>query len=460
MLKANTEICVHFIGIGGIGMSGIAEVLLSLGYKVSGSDASESGNVIKLKKLGAKISIGHKAENVIGSTVLVYSSAINDSNPEIVYAKDNNIPIMRRAEMLAELMRLKLGLAIAGTHGKTTTTSFLATIIQESHLDPTYIIGGIVKNLNGHAKVGKGQYLVAEADESDGSFLMLNPIMSVITNIDNDHLDFYGSEAAIEEAFLEFANKVPFYGCTALNKEDPKLKMMMAKMRKPYLTFGFEEEGFVADYEARDIKFEKTESSFDLYVAGKKSCRIQINLPGRHNILNALGAIALAHKLGIDLVLISESIKKFDGVGRRFQKLYEDEQVSIFDDYGHHPTEIRETVKAALEVSSGKPVYVIFEPHRYTRTRDCWEQFLHCFNGVQHVFIAPIYAASEKEMLGINSQALVSDLNRLHPMLATSLSDSAEIGELIKDLKQKNGIVITMGAGSIGRVIREVLGVS
>lgn len=460
MIKTNSDICVHFIGIGGIGMSGIAEVLLSLGYKVSGSDASESGNVVKLKNMGAKIAIGHRAENVEGSTVVVYSSAITDSNPEMVYAKDNSIPIMRRAEMLAELMRLKLGLAIAGTHGKTTTTSFLATILQESHLDPTYIIGGIVKNLNGHAKVGQGQYLVAEADESDGSFLLLNPIMSVITNIDNDHLDFYGSEEAIEEAFLEFANKVPFYGCTALNKEDAKLKEMINKMRKPYLTFGFEEEGFVADYEARDIEFKRDETSFDLYLEGKKACQVKIHMPGKHNILNALGAIALSHKMGIDLALICESIKKFDGVGRRFQKLYESKSCSVYDDYGHHPTEIRETLKAALEVSEGKPLHVIFEPHRFTRTRDCWEQFLHCFNGAHRVYIAPVYAASEKEISGINSKNLVTDINRLHPSLAVELKEVSEIKTIVDDLKKKDCMVISMGAGSIGRIIREALEIS
>jgi UDP-N-acetylmuramate--alanine ligase len=459
MLKTKSNILVHFVGIGGIGMSGIAEVLLSLGYKVSGSDVSDSPNIEKLKKLGAQVFIGHNGSNCLDATVMVYSSAINESNPEIRYAKKNNIPLMRRAEMLAELMRLKHGLAVAGTHGKTTTTSFLATILQESDFDPTYIIGGVVKNLDGHAKVGEGKYLVAEADESDGSFLLLNPIMSIITNIDNDHLDHYGSEEKLEEAFLEFANSVPFYGHCFLNYDDPKIKKLITKMRKPFVTFGMSEDetSEPPNYWAQNVSHSELSSSFELYLDGEKVCQMTVPLPGDHNILNALGAIAMTHQMGLDLKLIQRSIKKFDGVGRRFQKLFDNKKMKVVDDYGHHPTEIRETVKTALSVAQGQDVIVVFEPHRYTRTRDCWKDFLHCFNGIKKLYVAPIYAASEKSLPGISTQGLVADINRLHPNLSVEISDMHELGGILKKYAKKDCYVLTMGAGSIGRVVRDVV---
>lgn len=459
MLKNKSNILVHFIGIGGIGMSGIAEVLLSLGYRVSGSDVSDSANVQKLRKLGAKVAVGHSEENCHEATVMVYSSAINETNPEMKYAKENNIPLMRRAEMLAELMRLKHGLAVAGTHGKTTTTSFLATILQESDFDPTYIIGGVVKNLDGHAKVGEGKYLVAEADESDGSFLLLSPIMSIITNIDNDHLDHYGSEQALEEAFLEFANSVPFYGHCFLNQDDPKIRELMKKMRKPFVTFGMstDELNGKPDYWAKNIHHSESTSQFDLYVDDQKACQMTVPLPGDHNILNALGAIAMTHQMGLDIELIKRSIQKFDGVGRRFQKLFDNKKMKVVDDYGHHPTEIRETVKTALSVAKGQDVFVVFEPHRFTRTRDCWKDFLHCFNGINKLYVAPIYAASEKALPGITTQGLVADINRLHPDLSVEISNTEEISEILKRYEKQDCYVLTMGAGSIGRVVREVV---
>lgn len=294
------DISVHFIGIGGIGMSGIAEILLSLGYKVTGSDISESANVVRLRELGAKVFIGHKRENITDeTTVVVYSSAVNDSNPEMQQARENQIPIMRRAEMLAELMRLKRGIAIGGTHGKTTTTSFLATILQASNYEPTYIIGGIVSNLAGHAKVGSGEYLVAEADESDGSFLMLNPIMSVVTNIDLDHMDHYGSEDNLMASFEEFINKVPFYGLSSLNADDSRLMSLVPAIKKPVVTFGIKNK---ADYQATDIKMDGLSSEFDLIVGPENLGRIKINLPGKHNILNALVQFQLHIKWEYQLI--------------------------------------------------------------------------------------------------------------------------------------------------------------
>lgn len=319
MIVAGSGVRVHFIGIGGIGMSGIAEILLTLGYEVSGSDCSDSSTTHKLQSLGAKIFIGHTGTNVDDATVVIYSSAIKHSNPEIVSAKENNIPLMRRAEMLAELMRLKKGIAIAGTHGKTTTTSLLATILQESQYDPTYIIGGIVDNLNGHAKVGKGEFLIAEADESDGSFLMLNPIMSVITNIDNDHLDHYGSEEELHGAFVEFANRVPFYGLCSLNFHDEKTKKLIKKMRKPWVTFGISDIEEGADFEAKNIRYKGTTVRFDIYHKGEFGSEIVLAIPGEHNVLNALGAISIAYNMGLTFDEISTSIAKFNGVGRRFK---------------------------------------------------------------------------------------------------------------------------------------------
>jgi UDP-N-acetylmuramate--alanine ligase len=326
VFQTNLKIKIHFIGIGGIGMSGIAEVLISLGYKISGSDTSDSANVKKLQKLGAEVFIGHSATNIKDATVVVYSSAVVESNPEVIEAKKNSIPVIRRAEMLAEIMRLKYGLAVAGTHGKTTTTSFLATILEECKLDPTYIIGGIVKNLNGHAKVGKGEFLAVEADESDGSFLLLNPVMSVITNIDNDHMDHYKTEENLVNAFIEFANKVPFYGVVALNAHDEKLMSIKSQLKSPSVTFGIETE---SDFCAKNISYEHFQTSFDLYYKNNKESRFTINIPGRHNILNCLGATALAYHAGLSFFDIAKAAQKLEGVGRRFQLLFKEKTFEV-----------------------------------------------------------------------------------------------------------------------------------
>jgi UDP-N-acetylmuramate--alanine ligase len=453
MFTANINTKLHFIGIGGIGMSGIAEVLLSMGYKVSGSDIAESANVARLREKGAEIFIGHCEENIKDATVVIYSSAVNFENPEMKKAKENHLPIMRRAEMLAELMRLKYGLAIAGTHGKTTTTSFLATILQNSDYDPTYIIGGIVKNLDGHAKVGKGNFLVAEADESDGSFLLLSPIMSVVTNIDMDHMDHYGSEQNLLDSFEEFMNKVPFYGVCALNIHDERLMNLTKNIKKPFVTFGIGDILKEAiDYEARNLKIAPESSTFDLYYQGDKKTEVTINLPGKHNVLNALGAIALAHKMGIDFDLIAKSVNKFESVGRRFQVLYKSDEVEIIDDYGHHPTEIAVTLETLKETRDNK-IIAIFEPHRYTRTRDCWNDFLHCFNSADKLYLSPIYPASEQPIHGIESDRLVNDINGLHPNFAHYLESLEDLDKVIKD--NPGATIATLGAGSIGRVIRE-----
>ncbi|WP_412473975.1 UDP-N-acetylmuramate--L-alanine ligase [Halobacteriovorax sp. YZS-1-1] len=443
------DISVHFIGIGGIGMSGIAEILLSLGYKVTGSDISDLANVVRLRELGAHVYIGHNRENITDeTTVVVYSSAVNDTNPEMQQARENQVPIMRRAEMLAELMRLKRGIAIGGTHGKTTTTSFLATILQASNYEPTYIIGGIVSNLAGHAKVGTGEYLVAEADESDGSFLMLNPIMSVVTNIDLDHMDHYGSEDILMASFEEFINKVPFYGLSSLNADDDRLMSLVPFIKKPIVTFGIKNE---ADYQATNITMDGLSSEFDLIVGPENLGRIKINLPGKHNILNALGAISIAHKMGVPVEMIQSSIRSFENVGRRFQLLYKNDKIEILDDYGHHPTEISSTLGTLKEIRDHKKI-AIFEPHRFSRTKDCWNEFLHCFNDVDELYMCPIYPASEEPIAGITSERLVEDINRLHPGLAKNI-ELKDLDSIIKS--NEKATIMTLGAGSIGRVIRE-----
>jgi UDP-N-acetylmuramate--alanine ligase len=447
---------IHFIGIGGIGMSGIAEVLLSLGYTISGSDVAESPNVKKLRDLGIEIFIGHKTENVKEATVVVYSSAVVESNPEVVEAKVKGISVIRRAEMLAEIMRLKYGLAVAGTHGKTTTTSFLATILEESKLDPTYIIGGIVKNLNGHAKVGKGEFLVAEADESDGSFLLLTPVMSVITNIDNDHMDHYKTEDNLFHAFVEFANKVPFYGVVALNAHDEKLMLLKNEMKRPAVTFGIDVD---ADFKASNIEYGHFETSFDVYYKNKMQTRFTINLPGRHNILNCLGATALAYHAGLSFEQIKTAVLKFGGVGRRFQLLFKENSFEVVDDYGHHPTEISSTLRIVKDTRADFKKIVIFEPHRFTRTRDCWTQFLHCFNDADELYLLPIYAASEQPIDGISTERLIEDINRMHPGFANKLDSINDLEKLILSKKAEKTIVVTLGAGSIGKAARKWAGI-
>lgn len=446
---------VHFVGIGGIGMSGIAEILLALGYKVSGSDSNDSANVSKLKKLGAEIYIGHHQDNLKEVTVVVHTSAVKELNPEIKKAREMNIPIIKRAEMLAELMRLKYGLAVAGTHGKTTTTSFLATILKECEMDPTYIIGGVVKNLDGHAKVGQSDYLVAEADESDGSFLLLTPVMSVITNIDNDHMDHYGNEENLLNAFRDFSNKVPFYGVVALNAHDEKSISIRGEIKRPTVTFGIEIE---CDFEARNIFFGNFETTFDLYYKGEKQEVFKINLPGRHNVLNALGATALAFHMGLSFKNIAKAILNLNGVGRRFQLLFQEGSFELVDDYGHHPTEIASTLKIVKDTRKDAKKIVIFEPHRFTRTKDCWNQFLHCFNDADELYLLPIYPASEAPIEGISSDRLIEDINKLHPGFAKKIASIEALGETIAALKDQNTIIVSLGAGAVGKASRKWAG--
>jgi len=455
MFGINKDLKVHFIGIGGIGMSGIAEVLLNLGYKVSGSDVNEGTAVLKLKEMGADVFIGHARENIKDVQFIVYSSAINEENPEYAKAKELNIPIIKRAEMLAEIMRLKYGVAIAGSHGKTTTTSFMATILNKLNFKPTYIIGGVVKNLGGHASMGSGELLIAEADESDGSFLYLNPIMSVITNIDNDHLDYYGTIENLQKAFVEFANKIPFYGKLAINAHDKTSCEMISKLKRPYLTFGVEGDDHCVgnvDFLAKNIKIESDGTVFDL-LHKEGTTPFKINIFGEHNVLNALGAIAISHELGADLKDIAAVIRDFAGVARRLETLYDKDDCIIIDDYAHHPTEINVTVKTIKERFPEKKLITIFEPHRYSRTKTFWHEFIDCFKDVDEAYISPIYAASETPIEYIDAEIMVKNINDKGTS-AFYIDNLDIIGDIFKKYKKQNVVILTLGAGAISKKVR------
>lgn len=446
---------LHFIGIGGIGMSGIAEVLLDLGYQVSGSDLNASPVTENLQKKGAQIFIGHQASNVEGSTLIVYSSAIDPLNPEFIRAQELEIPMIRRAEMLAELMRLKFGIAVAGSHGKTTTTSLIATIFQEAKLDATHIIGGIVRNLGGNAKKGDGQYLIAEADESDGSFLLLNPIMAAVTNIDNDHLDHYGSKDKIVDAFVEFVNRLPFYGRVALNADDPSSVSIKSQVKRPVTWYGIEVDKDAADYVAKKVELSASGSEFDLYYRGEKVSRFKTHLMGLHNISNTLAAISISHETGLDWEVIQKGLLSFQGVGRRLEKLHENKSFVVIDDYGHHPTEVKATISTLRRVDP-RPLCVVFEPHRYSRTQNFWKEFQECFEGADEVYITPIYAASEKPIAGITSEAMVIEMKAKgkNVSLLPSLDGMKDILQAKKDT---SCVFVTLGAGAISKKIKELV---
>lgn len=436
-------------------MSGIAEVLLDLGYKVSGSDLNSSSVTENLKSKGAEIYLGHKASNVEGSTIIVYSSAIDVKNPEVIRAKELEIPMIRRAEMLAELMRLKFGIAVAGSHGKTTTTSLIATIFKEAKLDPTHIIGGIVNNLGGNARKGDGQYLIAEADESDGSFLLLNPIMAAVTNIDNDHLDHYGTEDKIVDAFVEFVNKLPFYGRVSLNANDPSSIAIKVRVKRPIVWYGIDLNGDAADYVAKEIEITASGSQFELYYKGEKAGQFRTHLLGLHNISNTLAAISLSYEAGLSFDVIRKGLLNFQGVGRRLEKVYESGQFLVIDDYGHHPTEVRATISTLRNIDK-RNLCVVFEPHRFSRTQNFWKEFQECFEGTDELFLTPIYAASEAPIPGITSEMLVEEMKKKGKKV-TFLSSLDEMNHVLKERHKTECVFVTLGAGAISRKIREMV---
>lgn len=444
---------VHFIGIGGIGMSGIAEVLARLGFPVSGSDMSESETVRKLRGLGVKIFVGHAAANLAGAKVVVVSSAIHRDNPELLEAQRLSVPVVQRAEMLAELMRLKFGIAVAGTHGKTTTTSLLAAILAHAGTDPTVVVGGKVDALGGNAKLGSGQFLVAEADESDGSFLKLSPVVTVVTNIDNDHLDFYGQMEKLRLSFLEFTNKVPYYGRSILCADDAEVQKILPMVTKPHWTYGFSKD---ADFHINGFKPYGLGSRFALFRAGAKLCDVELRIPGEHNARNAVGALAAALELDVQLSDALAGLAAFTGVKRRFEVkgTLSHPEVTVVDDYGHHPTEIAATLAAARATWAGKGrVVVAFQPHRYSRTQICWDEFAPALATADQVFLLDIYAAGEVEIAGVRSEKLAREIANCQ-----YVGSLEQARKTVKSSLKTGDLLITLGAGNITQLGPMILG--
>ena len=440
---------IHFIGIGGSGMSGIAEVLINQDYEVSGSDPSSNRVTDHLKTLGADIRHNHSAENVSGKHVVVVSSAISDDNVEVQAAREQSIPVIPRAEMLAELMRMKYGIAIAGTHGKTTTTSLVATVLAAGNLDPTVVIGGRIKNMGGHAKLGQSQYLIAEADESDGSFLKLSPTLAVVTTLDEEHMDFYLTMENMKSTFLQFLNRIPFYGAAILCMDDANLQSLLPRIEKRTITYGLKSQ---ADYTARNISVEGLKTYFTVYHHGKKLGKILSGALGRHNVCNTLAAVAVGMELNMDFPTIAESLKTFTGVQRRFEILKQSESLIIVDDYGHHPVEIQATLSTAKEVWPDRRLVIVFQPHRYSRTKHLMESFFSSFNDADQLLLLDIYSAGEEAEEGIHSQRIAEGVKEFgHKNVEYIGSTQSVIPHLQKILKPGD-IVMTLGAGNIGEL--------
>jgi UDP-N-acetylmuramate--alanine ligase len=444
---------IHFVGIGGIGMSGIAEVLLNLGYRVSGSDLKESDTTERLRKLGGEISIGHRAENVTTPHVVVISSAVKNDNVEVMAAREKQVPVIPRAEMLAELMRLKYGVAIAGAHGKTTTTSMVATVLAAGGIDPTVVIGGKLNSLGTNAKLGQGEFLVAEADESDGSFLKLSPTVAVVTTIDAEHLDYYRDIDEIKAAFLTFINKVPFYGVSILCLDQPHIQALIPKVEKRYQTYGLSTQ---ADYQARDISLLPFGSTFKVLHHTTDLGPFELAVPGVHNINNSLAAIAVARELDIDLEVIRKAIKEFSGVQRRFQIKGEAGGITVVDDYGHHPTEVRATLAAAAR-GIERRVVVVFQPHRYTRTQHLLKEFFTAFNQADKLIVLDIYAAGEKPIPGISGQALYEGIKKFGHKDVTYIPAREKVVDHLLGSLRKGDLMITLGAGDVWKIGEEVV---
>lgn len=439
---------IHFTGIGGAGMSGIAEILLNMKFYVSGSDQASSERTALLETMGGKIYRGHDPRFIKGADVLVYSSAIREDNVELVAAKEKKIPVIPRAEMLAELMRLKYGIAVAGAHGKTTTTTMIAMLLSEGKLDPTAVIGGKVNSFDGHAKKGEGEFLVAEADESDGSFLKLSPNIAIVTNLDDEHLDYYITFEKLCAAFLDFMNKVPFYGLVILCADDSILQEMIPQIKKRYLSYGTSEN---AELRAEAIEYRPWKSSFDVIYQGEALGHFELPAPGRHNVLNALAAIAVGIELDLPATIIQDGIAAYSGVQRRFQLQGEREGVIVVDDYGHHPTAIMATI-AAAKTAWDMPLIVVFQPHRYTRTRDCLDTLATAFEGVEHLILTEIYAAGEASISGITGEAFYKKVCEHRKGTTHFLKDFDDIVEKLKKTTKPGMMLITLGAGDIWKV--------
>ena len=453
---------VHFVGIGGSGMCGIAEVLLNQGYVVSGSDLASNAATGRLQALGARVVLGHAASNVEGADAVVASTAVSGGNPEVLAARARNIPVVPRAQMLAELMRLKQGIAIAGTHGKTTTTSLVASILAEGEMDPTFVIGGRLNAAGVNARLGTGDFLVAEADESDASFLLLNPVISVVTNIDADHMDTYGHDfARLKQAFVDFLQRLPFYGVAVLCEDDPHVQSIMPLVSKQIVRFGF---SAAADVRAENVRAEGHRMCFDVVRVNGTTTRlpVELNLPGRHNVLNALAAIAVASELQIDDAAIARALNEFRGVGRRFQH-YGDLPVphkaeraagrfTLIDDYGHHPVEMEATIAAARGAYPGRRLVLAFQPHRYSRTRDCFEDLVKVLSSVDVLLLTEVHAAGEAPVVAADGRSLARALRVAGKVEPVFVEEIGQLPEAIRAVVRADDVVITMGAGSVGSV--------
>lgn len=440
---------VHFIGVGGVGMSGLAEVLRTLEYEVSGSDLRDGDALRRLERLGVRVHVGHEAGNISGADVVVYSTAIPTENPEVQEAVRTGVPVISRGEMLAELMRVKYAVAIAGSHGKTTTTSLVATVLGAGGLDPTVLVGGRMASYGAGARLGQGDLFVAEADESDGSFLRLTPTIAAVTNIDAEHLDYYGTFDHLKAAFLQFIEKVPFYGLAVLCLDHPVVRELLPQVRRRHVTYGLSPE---ADYTARDIRVNGLDTSLTVYRRGVCLGDFQVRLPGAHNAQNCLATIAIADELEIPLDVIRESLCTFKGVGRRFSVTDEVDGITLVDDYGHHPAEIAATLSAAREGFSGR-VIVAFQPHRYSRTESLFQEFATSFDQADDLFVTDVYAAGEAPIEGINSATLTDAIVRSGHASARYLPGREDVAQEICAVAKPGDVVLSLGAGDINKVL-------
>ncbi len=448
---------IHLVGIGGSGMSGIAEVLLTMGYTVTGSDLQISETTRRLEELGGKVFIGHQESNVGEAQVVVISSAVSADNPEVLAAKAKQIPVIPRAEMLAELMRLKFGVAIAGAHGKTTTTSMVANVLAQGGLDPTMVIGGKVNALGSHARLGRSDLLVAEADESDGSFLRLSPTIVAVTNLDREHLDHYGSMERINESFVEFINKIPFYGMAVLCADDERLSALFPRIVKRYQTYGLHDRnGITPDFKATDISIRQWGAEFRAHVKGKSLGPFRLTVPGIHNVSNALAAIAIGVELEVPIDLIRKGLAAFTGVERRFHLRGEAGGIMVVDDYGHHPTEIRATLAAAKQ-GWDRRLVVLFQPHRYSRTRDCFEDFPGAFAQADLLFMTDIYAAGEKPIPGVSGTKLAESIASAGHASVTFVERKETMLDQVMPHLRPGDLVMTLGAGDIWKAGEGIL---
>ncbi len=443
---------IHFIGIGGIGMSGIAEVLLDLKYTVSGSDIAESPALDRLRKAGAAIYLGHRAAHIDGAHAVVTSSAIDEDNCEVIAARERKIPLLPRAAMLGELMRFRKGIAITGTHGKTTTTSLVASILGAAGSDPTFIVGGVVNSVHSTARLGQGEYMVAEADESDASFLHLQPLMAVVTNIDRDHMETYGgSFDNLKQTYLTFLGNLPFYGLAILCFDDADIREISRDLRKPFISYGFSED---VDYRGTNLVQRGTKSCFSLVRNGEPAGEFMLSIPGRHNVLNALAGLAIAFTLGLPVDAMRRSLAGFQGIGRRFEQLgtvrIGGHCIELVDDYAHHPTELTATLQAARDCWPDRRFVVVFQPHRYTRTRDLFDDFAQVLAGVEHLVVTEVYPAGEKMIAGADGRSLCRAIRKRgsDPVFVPSLG---KLKSVLPCLVQGGDILLTLGAGDIGR---------